>query len=197
MTPSRAAEPHLQTKGQEQGRHHRTSPGRRAGGTTRPPTTTRGQGHRGHPREAQRAGAGAAPKPTPGRAGGAGGRAKARGPPAQHFFVTLRKRPFPPLPGMNQIQRDSTQTNRPYISITIKSADMALPLPPNERKLPPLPAPPSHLEAPGAIPGASMPPVPPWYMGLYARVDMRAIDIVAPSGGVNFDSIPTVLAMRH
>ena len=29
------------------------------------------------------------------------------------FFVTLRKGPFPPPPGLNQIHRDSTQTIRP------------------------------------------------------------------------------------
>lgn len=113
------------------------------------------------------------------------------------FFVTLRKGPFPPLPGLNQIHRDSTQTISPYISIAIKSADTAFPLPPDERKFPPLPVPPPHGEASGAIPGACMPPIPPWDMCPDARVNVRAKDIVAPGGSINFDSIRTVLAVRY
>lgn len=100
-------------------------------------------------------------------------------------------------PRLNQIHRDSTQTIKPYISIAIKSADTAFPLPPYERKFPPLPVPPPHGEASGAIPGACMPSIPPCYMCPDARVNVWAIDIVAPGGGLNFDSIRTVLAVRY
>lgn len=100
------------------------------------------------------------------------------------------------VPGVYQIHRYSVHAISPYISIA-NSSGIALSLPPDERKFPPFPAPPAHREAPGAIPGACMPSIPPWYMCPDARVNVWAIDIVAPGGSINFYSIWAVLAVRH
>lgn len=185
MTLNRAAGAAPPDERPGQGRHHRTSHARRAGGTTRPPTTTRGTRAPGPPPRGPTGRGGGGTEAHPGPSGRGGRQSK-----------SPRAASTAP-PGLNQIHRDSTQTIRPYISITTNSADTAFSLPPDERKLPPLPVPPPHGEAPGAIPGACMAPIPPRNMCPDARVNVWAIDIVAPGGSINFDSIRAVLTVRH